>query len=648
MTIGLDPRRVLALLMILLPALPGCAESADGLFRPTAAKTATQPADQTDYIRARYTKSIHCIPMRDGVKLFTAVYAPKDASRRAYPILMTRTPYRVRPPEPDAFPTKLGPSTLFAPERYIFVYQDVRGRYKSEGKFEHVRPQVEHKSKSTDIDESTDACDTIEYLLAHVRGHNGRVGMWGISYPGFYCSTAMIDAHPALKAVSPQAPVGDWFFDDGGRYGTYVLPSIFGFLSSFETPQPTTRADGVDEPKTDDGYQFFLNMGPLKNLEDRYFRGRVEYWTQVMQHRQYDEFWEARNILPRLRKVAPAVLVVGGWFDTEDLYGTIRTYHAIEQQNPGIVNTFVMGPWRHGGWGRDKGDRLGNISFGGPTSEFYQRNIELAFFNRYLKDKPEPALPEAYVFETGANKWRTFDSWPPAAAHERPLYLREQGGLAWDTTPVAPLNASDDASSDSFISDPARPVPYTETVSLGIPPEYTTDDQRFAARRPDVLVYQTEPLAKSVTFAGPITADLWVSTTAGDADWVVKVVDVFPLDAKDTPDMAPNRHLGGYQMLVRAEVVRGRFRESYAKPKPFTPNEPAEVHVPLLDVFHTFEPGHRIMVQVQSTWFPMIDRNPQKYVENLFEASEADFTKAVHRVYRDREHTTKLRINVLD
>ncbi len=648
---------VAAMWIVLLSALPGCS----GLMRSSPDQAASRPDDGTEFNRARYTKTLHYIPMRDGVKLFTAVYTPKDTAV-SYPILLTRTPYAVRPPEPDAFPAKLGPSMLFAPEGYIFVYQDVRGRHKSEGKFEHVRPHLEHKSKATDIDESTDAYDTVEYLLANVAKHNGRVGMWGISYPGFYCSTGMIDAHPAIKAVSPQAPVGDWFFDDGGRYGTYVLPSIFCFLSSFETPQPTTRADGQSEPKTEDGYQFFLDVGPLKNIDGRYFQGRVDYWTQVSRHRQYDGFWQARNILPHLRKVAPAVLVVGGWFDTEDLYGTIATYHAIEQQNPGVVNTLVMGPWRHGGWGRDTGSALGNISFDSPTSAYYQSKIELPFFNRYLKDKPEALLPEAYVFETGRNQWRTFDQWPPAGARERSLYIREGGGLCWDAPPgappsgPAPANKSvaalstgpADATCDAFISDPAKPVPYTERIALSIPPEYTTDDQRFAARRPDVLVYQTEPLKQDTTFAGPITADLWVSTSAGDADWVVKVIDVFPPDAKDNKEMAAGRHLGGYQMLIRAEVVRGRFRDSYAQPKPFTPNEPAQVHVPLMDVLHTFKPGHRIMVQIQSTWFPMIDRNPQKYVENLFEAGEADFIKAVHRVYHDAQHVTKLRVSVLE
>lgn len=658
------------MLLTTLLTVSGCTTS--NIQAPRQAATATQPGKETalvaenpaGHIRARYSKTIHRIAMRDGVKLFTIVYAPKNALPRC-PILMTRTPYDIDPSGKDEFPKNLGPNPLFVDENYIFVYQYVRGRGESEGIFENVRPYLTRKSKPTDIDENSDNVDTINYLLANIPNNNGRVGMWGISYPGFYCSAGMIDAHPALKAVSPQAPIGDWFFDDVRRHGAYVLPSAYNFLLMLHrtqpapTTQPTPTAQTKKQkpakivPRPAEGYQFFLEMGSLKTIEEQYFGGKVEFWTQMTQHPNYDEFWQERNILPRLQHVAPAVLVVGGWYDAEDLYGTFSTYQAIEKQNPGITNTLAVGPWQHTGWETANGASLGNISFGSKTSEFYQKNIELPFFNRYLKDQACPALPEAYVFETGRNQWRTFDQWPPSEAKEKTLYIHADGYLSWRDIPndelasLPPNNASN-ASYDEFISDPAKPVPFTDAIHHKMPSEYMTGDQRFASRRPDVLVYQTEPLAHDVTIAGPMSADLWVSTSAGDADWIVKVIDVYPPQAKDFPDVAMDRPLSCYQQLVRGEAIRGRFRESYAKPKPFVPNQPTQVRLPLQDVLHTFKAKHRIMVQIQSTWFPLIDRNPQKYVGNVIQANDSDFIKATHRVYHDAEHATHICIDVLE
>ena len=637
------------IISLITPSRDGTQPSLRGGGTVVNAESATPSVFDALYVRGHYTKTIHHIRMRDGVKLYTVVFSPKSTAP-AHPILMIRTPYSVAPYGEHDYPPALGPNVSFTKQDYIIVAQDVRGRYMSEGEFEDVRPHREQKSSPSDIDESTDTYDTIDYLINNIPNNNGRVGMWGRSYPGFYCSAGMIDAHPALKAVSPQAPIGDWFFDDYFHHGAFFLQASFHFLSAFgqARPTPTTQhATGIDL-HTADGYQFFTNLGSLSNIDSRYFHGTIKFWSQIAKHPNYDEFWQDRNILPRLRHVAPAVLVVGGWFDAEDLYGTLSTYRAIEQQNPDVTNTLVMGPWRHTGWTSSDGDCLGSIRFGAKTSEFYQRNIELAFFNHYLKDDRDPRLPEAYVFETGGNQWRRFDHWPPRELYQEVLLLQGGGRLTGTAIPASQPAAvgPENPGYDAFISDPARPVPYTEDIVENVPPEYMTDDQRFAARRPDVLVYQTEPLEQAVTLAGPMQADLWVSTSAGDADWIVKVIDVFPPDAKDHAHMAPGRKMGGYQMLLRSEVVRGRFRENPFAPKPFKPDEPTRVVIPLQDVLHTFAAKHRIMVQIQSTWFPLVDRNPQKYVENIFEANESDFIKATHRVYHDERHPTQLRIGL--
>ena len=584
------------------------------------------------------------IPMRDGVKLFTSIYVPRDTTQ-AYPILMQRTPYSVRPYGEDAYKEQLGPSMELARDGYIFVYQDVRGTHMSEGTFVNMTPHVPDKQGPEDVDESTDTYDTIEWLLANVPNHNGKVGQWGISYPGFYAAAGMIDSHPALEAVSPQAPIADWWFDDFHHHGAFFLPHTFNFFASFGIPRegPTTERNERFDHGTPDGYSFFLNVGPLKNLEEK-LEEPIPFWTEATQHPNYDEFWQKRNLLPHLKNVSAAVMTVGGWYDAEDLYGPLKIYRTVEENNPKTWNVLVMGPWVHGGWARTEGDRVGNARFGFDTSKFYQENIEAPFFEHFLKGKGELTLPEAYVFETGANRWRRFADWPPAAAKPATLYLRQGGALSFDPPAAA---ETPEAGYDEYVSDPAKPVPFTEVIDPGMTREYMTADPRFAARRPDVLVYQTEPLERDLTLAGPIQARLWVSTSGTDSDWVVKLIDVFPPDA-DNPEPNPaNVRMGEYQMMVRSEIIRGRFRNSYEHPEAFTPNQPTEVDLELQDVLHTFQRGHRIMVQIQSTWFPLVDRNPQTFVPNIFEANEEDFRKATQRVYRSPEHPTRLEVGVL-
>jgi putative CocE/NonD family hydrolase len=597
--------------------------------------------DSARYIVENYTKREYRIPMRDGAHLFTAVYSPKNTSG-SYPILMRRTPYSVRPYGEDNYPESLGPSTLVVREGYIIVLQDVRGAYMSEGTFVNMTPHVALKQSDQDVDESSDTYDTIEWLLENVANHNGKVGMWGISYPGFYAAASMIDAHPAIQAVSPQAPIADWWYDDFHHQGAFFLPHTFNFFASFgqPRPQPTTERNPRFQHGTPDGYKFFLELGPLKNADERYFKGQIAFWTETTRHPNRDEFWQIRDIVPHLNDVAPAVMTVGGWYDAEDLYGPLAIYRSIEDKNPEIFNVIVMGPWRHGGWARTRGESLGNVTFGSATSEYYREKIELPFFNHYLKDKGSVDLPEAYVFETGVNRWRTFERWPPPVTGED-LYFGPGGSLTFGPS------GGDQQSWDEYVSDPNEPVPYTQDITIGMTREYMTDDQRFAGRRPDVLVYQTEVLEQPVTLAGPVTADLWVSTSGTASDWVVKLIDVLPDDTPDHDGLPRGVHMGGYQQMVRSEVIRGRFRNSAEYPEPFVPNQPTQVVLPLQDVLHTFQKGHRIMVQVQSTWFPLVDRNPQKYVENIFEADEADFIKATQRVYRSDRHPSRLRVGVL-
>ena len=594
------------------------------------------PQTTESYIRLHYTKHEYMVPMRDGVKLMTSVFVPKDTGR-AYPILMKRTPYNVAPYGEEKYPSRLGPSEHFVRAGYIFVNQDVRGRFASEGDFIQVTPHIVNKTKPTDVDESSDTYDTIEWLLKNIPNHNGRVGLYGISYPGFYASAGMIDAHPALKAVSPQAPVGDWYFDDFLHHGAFFLAHAFKWLSGNATERPTPTMEPAKPyvyPMTD-GYKMFLEAGSVENIDKLYLKGAIPFWEDMMQHPNRDEFWQKRDILPHLKNVAPAVMTVTGWYDAEDLYGSFKTYQSIEKLNPYVNSVLVVGPWHHGGWASVDGDKLGNVPFGSKTGAFYRAEIELPFFEKYLKEADHPAPAEATVFETGSNSWRTFDAWPPKPIEAKTLYLKPHGRLDFQKP-----EGQDTESIDEFVSDPSKPVPYTETVTPRMTIEYMVDDQRFASRRPDVLTYQTEPFTEETVIAGPIQTDLWVSTTGTDADWIVKLIDVRP----DGPDTVP---LAGYQMLLRSEVIRGRFRNDFAKPEAFVPGEPTRVRLELLDVLHRFQKGHRLMIQIQSTWFPLVDRNPQTFVPNIFFAKPEDFQKATHRVFRSVQHPTSLNFGVL-
>jgi putative CocE/NonD family hydrolase len=579
--------------------------------------------------------------MRDGKRLFTAVYTPKDTTQK-YPIMLLRTPYSLQPYGVDNFPTSLGPSEKFARERFIFVYQDVRGRHMSEGEFVNVRPQIAQRRGPRDFDESTDAWDTIDWLIKNVPNHNGNVGTWGISYPGFYASAAVIGAHPALKAASPQAPIADWFIgDDFHHNGALYLAHTFRFLEFFGKARPAPALPEPFTPRANlpDSYNFFLSLGPLSTINEKHFKNEIVFWNEMMQHGTYDEYWQARDIRRHLKDVKPAVMTVGGWFDAEDLFGALETYRAIEKSSPAAVNTLVMGPWFHGGWARSDGDALGAVRFGSKTSLYYRDEVEFPFFNQWLKGKGDVKLPEALMFETGTNQFRHEDAWPPKDARQKTLYLRAGGVLSFD----APADSG--SQFDEYISDPAKPVPYTGGQGSGMTREHMVDDQRFASTRPDVLVYQTGVLEEDVTIAGPLTAALFVSTTGTDSDWVVKLIDVYP-DNYPNPNPNPaGLFMGGYQQLVRGELFRGKFRNSFSKPEPFTPGRMDKVEYTLPDVSHSFRKGHRIMVHVQSSWFPLADRNPQKFVD-IYSAKAADFQKATQRVYRSRDAASGVKVFV--
>jgi putative CocE/NonD family hydrolase len=570
-----------------------------------------------------YIKREVYIPMRDGTKLFTAIYLPKDSSRN-YPVLLNRTPYSIAPYGEENYPVALRPSEHFAREGYIFVFQDVRGKNKSEGTFIEMTPHKPIKKSKQDVDESTDTYDCIEWVLKNIKNTNGKVGQWGISYPGFYTSAGMIDAHPALKASSPQAPICDWFTgDDFHHNGAFFLPHFFGFSYSFGQPRPVPTISTGKSFKypTSDGYKFYLDyIGPLKNVNN-YYNNEIAFWNDLSKHETYDEFWKVRNLRPHLKQIKPAVLVVGGWFDAENLYGALQTYQSIEKQSPKTTNGIVMGPWIHGGWNRTKGDFLGEINFRQNTSMYYRDSIEFPFFNYYLTGKGSYKPTEAIMFETGTNVWKKYDQWPPKNSTKQTYYLSS-----------GKLLSEPSSSSEIFVSDPKKPVPYMVNCETGMTKEYMVADQRFAATRPDVLVFQTSTLSEDMTYSGPVEVQLNVSTTGTDADWIVKIIDVYPDDAPVDTVNGKVVKMSGYQMLVRGDVMRGKFRNNFEKPEPFVPNQPTTVSFTLNDINHTFRKGHRLMIQVQSTWFPLVDRNPQQFI-NIFEANESDFIKATHTVY---------------
>ncbi len=621
------------------------ASAALAFSQPRGQQPMPQPVqDRAAYIRQHYTKQEFLVPMRDGVKLFTSVYVPKDKSQ-AYPILLLRTPYTVAPYGSDNYRFSLGPaSEKFMREGFIFAYQDVRGKGRSEGTFVHVRPHIPNKKSNKDVDESSDTYDTIEWLTKNIPNNNGRAGMYGISYPGFYAAQGAIDSHPALKATSPQAPVINWFIGDDFRHnGALFLAHAFNFLGNFGRPRgekPLVAGSKFDLD-TPDAYNFHLSMGALPNYDEKMFKGQVEFWKDLISNDTYSEFWKGRDLRQYVTSLKPAMLTVGGWFDAEDVFGPLHLYGSAEKQNPGAVNMLVEGPWSHGGWARTNGTTLGNANFASNTSKFFQDEIEFPFFLYHLKGKGDGnKLPEAYVFETGRNEWHKMDAWPPKQTKARTFYFQPAGKLA--TSVPAAADAFDE-----YISDPNKPVPFLPYIDRGMNYNYMTDDQRHAAARPDVLVYQTEPLDQDLTVAGPLKATLHVSTTGTDSDWVVKLIDVFPNDAPDPNPNPANIRMAGYEMLIRGEPFRGKFRHGFDKPEPFTPGKLDKIEFELPDVFHTFRRGHRLMVQVQSSWFPLTDRNPQKFMP-IQDAKTSDFTKATQHVYRSVRAASGLTVQVLD
>jgi uncharacterized protein len=597
---------------------------------------------QLEYTRATYTKYDYRIPMRDGVKLFTTVYAPKD-SAKPYPILMQRTPYSVAPYGIDNYRAVVGPSELAEKEGFIFVYQDVRGRYLSEGNFIDVPPHKTRFSGPQDTDESTDSYDTIDWLVKNIPNNNGKVGVWGISYPGFYAAFTLMNAHPALKAVSPQAPMADvGNGDDAYHNGAFFLAANFGFYTSFKPrqgdPERSTNFPRFDFG-TPDQYDFYLRLGPIANANKLYFKDQNPYWDDLLKHPNYDEFWQSRALAPHMQHITPATLLVGGWFDAEDLASPLRLFRALEANGPLAPDTLVMGPWSHGGWSRGPGIALGDLNFASNTGEYFREQIELAFFVKNLKDKGNEKFPKAWLFETGTNQWLRFDSWPPAKAARRSLYLTAGGKLGFTADAAAGF--------DEYVSDPAKPVPVMAGIGQGMPGDYMTYDQRFASSRTDVLTYQTQPLDHDVTIAGPITPVLRVSTSGTDSDFVVKLIDVYPNDYPN-PDPNPKEvRMAGYQQLVRGEPFRGKFRNSMSKPEPFAPGQPEKIEFSMPDICHTFRPGHRIMIHIQSTWFPLVDRNPQQFLD-IPAAQVSDFRKAAERIYRGGEDGTHLTVYLLD
>jgi uncharacterized protein len=617
---------------------------------------AQQPPANPSRIREQYTKYEFRVPMRDGARLFTSVYVPKDTSR-TYPVLLTRTPYSVGPYGADNYRTALGPSDHFDREGFIFVYQDARGRYMSEGEFQQVRPHVPVKRGPSDVDESSDTFDTITWLLANVPNNNGRVGMVGVSQPGFHVAASLIDAHPALKAASPQAPTADYYLgDDVYHNGAFMLGANFGFYAMFR-PRAGGPAVPAQEPRFDmgtpDAYEYLLHLPPLAEVNAKVFGGKAAYWQEIVDHPNYDSFWQKRSVWKFASHITPAVLNVGGWFDAEDPMGPLHMFRSINRLSPGTDNRLVMGPWSHGGWSRGPGDRLGNVTLDVKTGDVFRGEMQFAFFMHYLKDAPLPrSFAKAMVFATGVNEFRSHDTWPPSGV--KPVTIGLGAGGALVAAGAGGTTGGKLAGFDEYVSDPNRPVPYVGYIAGGMTSDYMTEDQRFAAMRPDVLVYTSPVLEDDLTIAGPVPVRLRVASSGTDADFVVKLIDVYPGDypQPEPPAPAPGEsrasrpsnfvRMGGYQQLVRGEPFRAKFRKSFERPEALKPNTPADITYELPDVYHVFRRGHRVMVQVQSSWFPLVDRNPQQFME-IPKAKAADFRPATQRVY----HLSTLSLPVL-
>lgn len=591
-----------------------------------------------NFVKEHYRKMDTMIRMRDGIKLYTVIYTPLDVAEK-YPILMERTPYSAGPYGDTNYSRRIGPNPTLMKEKYIFVYQDVRGRYKSEGVNLEMTPYIPEKKNKTAVDESSDTYDTVDWLVKNVKNNNGRVGLYGISYPGFYATASLPGAHPAIKAVSPQAPVTDEFIgDDANHNGAFFLLDNFDFMNYFGKPRKGPVMDygsQIFEAQSKNDYDFFLHLGPLYNTQsEKYFNHKSYIWDEYLQHDTYDAYWRSRNIRQHLKNISIPTLVVGGWFDAEDLFGALNTYASIEAQSPKNNNYLVMGPWTHGAWESGEWKQFASYDFGSNTSKFFQDTLEARFFNFYLKDKGPFDAAEATVFETGSNVWKQYQTWPPANIKNTAYYLLANGRLGQADTSARTF--------DEYLSDPARPVPYTNGIYGRRNNDYMAEDQRFAAVRPDVLVYESPVLPDDMTISGKIMADLRVSMTGSDADFIVKLIDVLPDDEPNFKNAPRGFQMAGYQRLVRAEVMRGKFRNSYEKPEAFVPGQVSEVKFALNDVAHTFKKGHRIMVQVQSSWFPLIDRNPQKFMR-IPDAKESDFQKESIRIY----HNSKMILPVM-
>jgi putative CocE/NonD family hydrolase len=617
-----------------------------------AQQFASDAASQ-EFVRSHYTKYEFRIPMRDGVRLFTAVYVPKASTfpddPGPYPFLMERTPYSVAPYGEDRYPAHLGPSDEFERSGYIFVYQDVRGRFMSEGNFVEMRPQIDVKTSPKDVDESSDAYDTVAFLLKHVANNNGKVGVWGISYPGFYASASIINGHPAIVAASPQAPITDLFRgDDTYHGGAFMLSANFGFYAPFFHVQKNPMLPYPNLPfrwSTPDSYEFYLKAGNIADL-DKSLVSPNWLWDDQWKHDTYDSYWKSRDLSQHMKDIHCAVLIVGGWFDAEDLEGPYLTYYAINRYNPGVKTTLVEGPWVHGGWARGDGSGLGDVQFGSRTSVYFREHIQFPFFEHYLKGNGD-TLPKAIVFETGTDVWRRYNQWPPKNVRPEMLYFHGDGKVSF-TAPVQVKSA------DKYVSDPNRPVPFVGYTTDTVPQRYMTDDQRFASYRPDVMVYESDPLKEDVTIAGPISPRLVVASTGTDSDFDVKLIDVYPEDAKAGAGGEESKRIsgqppllmGGYEQLLRGEPFRAKFRHSLERPEPLVPGKMTQIDFTMPDLFHTFRRGHRIMVQVQSSWFPLTDRNPQTFTD-IPHAKPQDFRKATETVFHQEGAASGVEVMVM-
>jgi len=582
-------------------------------------------------LRADYTKYEYMIPMRDGVKLYTAVYVPKEKPGK-HPILMERTPYGAGPYGPDSYRPPRGSAKL-REAGFIFAYEDVRGTGRSEGTFVNVTPEILPSVKSTD--ESTDTFDAVDYLIHHVPDSNGKVGLWGISYPGFYAGAGGIDSHPALAAISPQAPVSNWFLgDDVHHNGALCLQDTFNFFAFFGHQGPATPLNKGTEGE----YAFFLKTGALPNFDQNYLKGSVPFWNDVMSHGDYDQFWKDRALPDHMNNVHCAVLDVGGWFDAEDMWGALNLPKAIRRFNGGTPVYQTMGPWYHGMWASPSGTTFGDLDFGMATSKYFQDEVEFPFFDKYLNGAPVPAPAPYTMFETGSNKWVKLQDWPPRGIRKEDVFLGPDGTLQ-TRRPKTP-------GSDSYTYDPAHPTPYLAKPETAYRPrEYMIDDQRWAHERKDVETYVGPVQNEDKTVAGPVDVDLYVTTTGTDADFVVKVIDVWPADSTATGPAPNHVPMASYEQEVRADIFRGKYRTGFSDPKPFVPGKPARVHFQLNDMFHTFLKGHRMEIQIQSAWFPLFDRNPNEF-EDIYKATDADFHPATITLLRSPKEASHLTFGI--